>query len=200
MSEAYVFEYEVTDALIADAAEAALVAQNAGRPPRRVRSLVVAESLICLQILIGLVVAVLAGAPEWIVVVGAAALLMFTIWTGLMAFTLFMYPRNRRRYERLIRAAYERLDSPWVRFRFGDDGFVVESRTTFRQVAWADVGTAVVGRTFWILAAGGHGHLLLPASALPPWAERYLLDRLAGSAVGCGWRGTTRSSGTRETA
>ena len=62
MPEAYVFEYEVTDAIIAEAAEAYLVAGNAGQPPRRVRSLVIAESLICLQILIGLVVAVLVGA------------------------------------------------------------------------------------------------------------------------------------------
>ena len=63
MPEAYVFEYEVTDATIAEAAEAYLVAGNAGQPPRRVRSLVIAESLICLQILIGLVVAVLVVSP-----------------------------------------------------------------------------------------------------------------------------------------
>jgi hypothetical protein len=186
MPEAHVFEYEVTDEIIAEAAEAALVAQNAGEPPRRVRSLVLSESLICLQILIGLIVAVLVDAPLWIIVLGVAGLVVFGLLTGLVAFTLFMYPRNRRRYERLIREAYERLDSPWVRFRLGHEGFTVESRTTFRQVAWADVGTAFVGRTFWILAAGGHGHLLLPVSALPAGAERYLLGRL--TAAGCGLR------------
>jgi hypothetical protein len=183
MPEAYVCEYEVTDAIIAEAAEAALVAQNAGQPPRRVRSLVIAESLICLQILIGLVVAILVGAPHWIIVTGAAALLLLSVWTGLVAFTLFMYPRNRRRYERLLREDYARLDSPWVRFRLGDEGFTVESRTTFREVTWADVRTAVVGRAFWILAARGHGRLLLPVSALPPGAERYLLDHL--TQAGC---------------
>jgi len=183
MPEAYVFEYEVTDAIIAEAAEAALVAQNAGQPPRRVRSLVIAESLICLQILVGLIVAILVGAPVWIIAVGGTALVIFSLWTGMVAFTLFMYPHNRRWHERLIRQAYERLDSPWVRFRLGDEGFTVESRTTFRQVAWADVRTAFVGRTFWILAAGVHGHLLLPVSALPPGAERYLLGRL--TTAGC---------------
>ena len=47
-----------------------------------------------------------------------------------------------------------------------------------RQVAWADVRRAFVGRTFWFLSARSHGRLLLPVSALPPGARRYLLDRL----------------------
>src|SRR4051812_29064852 len=183
MPEAYVFEYQVTDALIAEAAEAYLVAGNAGQPPRRVRSLVIAESLICLQFLIGLVVAVLAGAPDWIIAIGASAPVAFTPWTGMVAFTLVMYPWNRRRHEQLIREGFERLDSPWIRYRLGDEGFTIESRTTLRQVAWADVRRAFVGRMFWILYARGHGRLLLPVSALPTGAERYLLDRV--TAAGC---------------
>jgi hypothetical protein len=178
MAEAYVFEYEVTDVSIAEAAEAYLVAGNAGQPPRRVRSVVIAESLICLQILIGLVVAVLVGAPGWIVGIGATALAAFTLWTGMVAFTLVMYPWNRRRHEQLIREGFERLDSPWIRYRLGDEEFTIESRTTLRQVPWADVRRAFVGRTFWILNARGHGRLLLPVSALPAGAERYLLERL----------------------
>lgn len=181
MPEAYVFEYEVTDQIIADAADAVLASVGAGRPPRRLRSLVLAEALVCLQLLIGLIAGVLLGLPDWILVTAGAVLLMLSLWTGLVAFTLLMYPWNRRRYERLIREAYQRLDSTWVRFRLGEDGFTVESRTTFREVGWTDVGTAFVGRTFWILATGAHGHLLLPVSALPPGAERYLLDRLTSA-------------------
>ena len=109
--------------------------------------------------------------------------MVFTLWTGMVAFTLVMYPWNRRRHEQLIREGFERLDSPWIRYRLGDEGLTIESRTTLRKVAWADVRRAFVGRTFWILYARGHGRLLLPVSALPPGAERYLLDHL--TQAGC---------------
>jgi hypothetical protein len=185
MAEDYVFEYEVTDQIIAEAAEAVLSAGNAGRPPARLRPLVFAEALVCLQLLAGLIAGLALGAPAWILVTGGSVLLLLMVWTGLLAFTIGMYPYNRRRYERLIREGYQKLDSPWIRFRLTADGFVVESRTTFREVAWADVPRAFVGRTFWILDAPPHRQLLLPVSALPGGAERFLLDRLtqAGSKI-----------------
>lgn len=185
MAEGYVFEYEVTDQIIADAAEAALAAQNAGRPPARLGRLVFAEAIVCAQLLAGLIAGLVLGVPPWILVTVGSILLLLVLWTGMLAFTLAMYPSNRRRYERLIRDAYQKLDSPWIRFRLNADAFTVESRTTFREVAWADVPRAFVGRKFWLLDAASHGHLLLPVSALPAGAERYLLDRLtrAGSKV-----------------
>lgn len=185
MTEVYAFEYEVTDQIIADAAEAALTSYNAGRPPARLRPVVLAEAVVCLLVLGGLTAGLAFGAPIWILVTAGSILALLVLWTGLLTFTLVMYPLNRRQHECLIRDAFEKLDSPWIRFRLHADGFTVESRTTFREVAWGEVPRAFVGRKFWLLDAGSHGQLLLPVLALPAGAERFLLDRLthAGSKV-----------------
>lgn len=185
MTEAYAFEYEVTDQIIADAAEAALAARNAGRPPARLRPLLLAEAFVCLQLLAGVIAGLALGAPRWLLVTAGTVLVLLLLWTGMLAFTLVMYPHNRRRYERLLHDAYRQLDSPWVRFRLADHGLRIESRTTFREILWGDVSRAFVGRRVWLFEAGSHGQLLLHVSALPAGAERYMLERLtqAGSKV-----------------
>jgi hypothetical protein len=71
--------------------------------------------------------------PAWLVWCAGIALAVFGLWTGLVVFILVTYPRNRARYVRIIAAAYQKLDSPWVRWILTDDGFTVESRTTRRR-------------------------------------------------------------------
>jgi hypothetical protein len=46
MAETWTFEYEVSDELISQAAETALAAHRAGRPPHRIRSIAIAEAII----------------------------------------------------------------------------------------------------------------------------------------------------------
>src|SRR5258708_25630291 len=172
MPETYVFEYLVTDEIIVEAAEAALVATNAGRPPRRLRSVVIAEAFVLVQLLIGLIAGIVFDLPDWIIVTAGAVFVLLGLWTGLVAFTLVMYPWNRRRYLRLIGESYQKLDSPLIRFSLSESGFTVESRPTHRPVPWSGVSQAFVGRTFSILTASKHGQLLLPVSGFPPGAAR----------------------------
>jgi hypothetical protein len=185
MAAVFTFQYELTADLIPEAAEATLAAQRAGRPPERIRQVAIGEAIVCAQLLAVLIASIALDFPAWLIWLAATALAVFGLFTGLIVFVLVMYPHNRARYERMIAESFQKLDSPWIRWTLTDERFLIESRTTVREHPWTAVREAFVGRTFWILAINRRQRFLLPVSAIPPGAERFLLDRLtqAGSKV-----------------
>jgi hypothetical protein len=185
MSAVFSFQFDVTADLIPEAAETCLAELRAGRPPEPTRSVAITRAVIFAQLLAVLIVSIALDFPGWLVWSAAVALAAFGLWTGLIVFVVVLYPLNRARYERQIAEGFRKLDSPWIRWTLADDGFQIESRTTLKRFGWPAVRRAFVGRTCWILDLGRSQRFLLPVSALPEGAERFLLDRLtqAGSNV-----------------
>src|SRR5262249_20722767 len=111
MAAAFTFQYEVTADLISQGAETALAELRAGRPPERIRSVAIAEGIVCAQLLAILIVSIVFDFPGWLTWSAAIALAVFGLWTGSIVFVLVMYPWNRARFEQQIAEGYRNLDS-----------------------------------------------------------------------------------------
>lgn len=181
MAAGYSFDYDLTPNMMVDAVDAFLESMKAGPPDRNVRKGALGFGVLFVQVLVLLIVTIVAEMDLWLIVATAAMTAIFGACTGLYALVAFGHPVSRGRIERAIGKAFQELESQRIRWTLSEDRFHVEPSQ--RDHLWADVHEAYVGRNYWILHLESQLRLLLPVSALPAGAERYMLDRLTNAGV-----------------